>query len=123
VHTVENSDGTYTHTFEGKDLSDLVIQIAVQPEVLERLREATERAKTALRQLGTTLQYHLQPHLRRFHDPFWREVYYRRANRAYDRSYRNQPSHWGAWAFDYERQGRSTHNRRRNKHGRTGVAR
>lgn len=58
--------------------------------------------------------------------PAWRkwhtehEAYLRRVNRASARSRRNQPGPWGQKLPYYDCGGSS--NRKRNKHGRTGVA-
>lgn len=56
-------------------------------------------------------------------EPLFRELsmaqrnFARRSVKARERSLRNQPPFTGRWAFQHP----STHNRKRNKHGRAGI--
>lgn len=92
-------------------------------EDLERYQKAVAAVQAALRPTVEAIAgavrriaHDLEPWLRKYHGG--REWWLRRANAAHARSLRNSPPWPGRWPFQHP----STHNRKRNRHGRKGVA-
>lgn len=102
----------YTHTFTPENAQELTTAIRrVGDAMRAQIWPVFEWVREVCARLGFMIG---TPYNARA-----REAYYRRANRAAARSYRNQPSSpLPTWSRHH-----AVHNRKRNRHGRTGVPR